>query len=148
MEQLPQINLASISKADVSKLADDIKALLIEGVVNPLEFLVRKKALEAALEAVVKDPVVDVVITNELAKWPKDKANVHGAEVSLGSRTTYNYGENEEYAKLQTGVKELEARIKAASQTGADLIDPDTGAVLASPVSTKTSSFLTVKFAK
>ncbi len=147
-EYLPVIEVAkmdSVVKAD--ELANVIASAIKSGYVNPLEVLVRRKLIEKAFEAAFDEPDVKNIVANELALHPKEKATVLGAEISMGSRTTMEYKEDPRYAQIQADLKRQEELVKAATKTGANIVDDD-GELLASPVPTKTSSYFTVKLPK
>ncbi len=147
-EHLPVIEVAkmdSVVKAD--ELANVIASAIKSGYVNPLEVLVRRKLIEKAFEAAFDEPDVKTIVANELSLHPKEKAVVFGAEISMGSRTTIEYKEDPRYAEIQAELKRQEEIVKAATKTGTNVVSPD-GELLAAPVSTKTSSYFTVKLPK
>ena len=147
--QIPVIHVDEINGLSSSTdLANQIITALTSGFIDPLDFVVKKKLIEKALDTAMEHPEVKSVISDMLSRHPLGKAYVLGAEVSERSRTTIDYKQDHRWVKIEAERKSLEEYIKAATKTNGDIIDQESGEVIASPVATKTTTFFTVKLPK
>lgn len=133
----------------------NLKQAILEGVMDPLEFMVKKKAIEETLELVAKDKEVKDLVLSEIAKYKAEGgATKLGAVLSVTNRPTYDYAQDASWAAIKAEMapyeqrlKAQEERVKTATKNGAALITED-GEVLAAPVQSSTTESVTVKMPK
>ena len=152
----PVISVAEIDTVIKSQeLANAFINTLKAGHVDPIDFAVKRKLILDAFDAVYDDPEVKGIITDAVAKYGKQKAVAHGAEVSIRSVGKYDYKADptwrnikERMMPVERELKEQEEKIKTATQMGASIIDQATGQVLAEPVPCPKTDSIVVKLKK
>jgi hypothetical protein len=135
------------------QLAQRLITNIMNGEVDPLVFMVKKKLLEQALTVAAKDPNVKVMVENEVAKYGKEGAKIMGATITAGYRKKYMYAEDpiwknlsDSIAPTQAKIKDQEKKIQDAVRAGGPVINKETGEVLVECVSAPTTNFVAVSF--
>jgi hypothetical protein len=147
--------LKSMTPTLRGEMYTNLKQAILEGVMDPLEFMVKKKAIEETLELVAKDKEVKDLILAEIAKYRAEGgATKLGASLSVSTRPTYDYTADPSWVEMKAQMKPLEdllkaqeERIKTATRNGAALITAD-GEVLAAPVPVSGTESIIVKMPK
>jgi hypothetical protein len=153
MNQVEQIKLMTPSLR--GEMYTNLKQAILDGAMDPLEFMVKKKAIEETLELVAKDKDVKDLILAEIAKYKAEgRATKLGAALSVTTRPTYDYAQDASWAAIKAEMapyeqrlKAQEERVKTATKNGAALITED-GEVLATPVPVQATESVTVKMPK
>jgi len=135
------------------QLAQRLITNIMNGEVDPLVFMVKKKLLEQALTVAAKDPNVKLMVENEVAKYGKEGAKIMGATITAGYRKKYMYAEDPTWQALNDSIKstldrikDQEKKIQAAVRAGGPVIEKETGDVLVECVSAPTTNFVAVSF--
>lgn len=145
------IDLASV------RLGDRIIDVLLAGNIDPLEFAVRRRILNDALEVAFKDKRVKELMVAEINKYGKGETPTRlGATISLTPRTSYDYAKDPEWKRLSVEklepaklvMKAQEELIKTACKTGKAVVDQDTGQVIAASVPSSSTESVTVSLKK
>lgn len=138
-----------------SDIAMQIVAAITDGLINPLDFIVKKKLVIDALEMAMKNPQVRAAAAEEMEKYGKEGVSKLGAKLSITSRATYQYEADAKWKSIKEEMKPLEERlkaqeekIKAACKNNASLIDGDTGEMIASIVPHPKTESIAVSFSK
>lgn len=133
-------------------IANQIITAIKEGMINPLEFAVKKKLVVDAFEMAMKDKDVKYLIENEIEKYGKEGATILGAKLGITNRPSYKYDQDPTWASLKAGMadqeaalKEQEKKIQAACKVGASIVDDD-GVILASVVPAPVTTSVSVSF--
>ena len=151
------INLTSLqpSPATTEQIANDIVTSILEGKVNPLEFVVKKKCITDALDMALKNEEVKKMCITEVEKYGKEGATCLGAKVTLTTKRTYKYEADPKWRELNQSIAEASAQIKAqeekikvACKTNSSLVDQETGEVIASVVPAPETTSIAVSFKK
>ena len=103
-----------ITKADQCRWAADLARPLMEGEVDPLEFITKLKGLQAALSEVEKNKEVRDLVLQEISKHGKE-ASWHGARLApreVGVKYDYSQCGDPVYNDLVSQRQELDAKIK------------------------------------
>ena len=154
--ELPVININTLepSEATSEDLADAMIEKLLEGFINPLEFAVKKKCIENALEIVMKNEGIKNLMIDEIVKYGKDGASVLGAKLTTTERRTYDYKADPIWKEIKQRMEPLEAElreqegfIKIATKNNKSLIDPD-GTLIAMPVPAAVTTSIVCSFKK
>lgn len=146
-----------ITRADQKRLAESIIRPLVNGDIDPLEFIVKVNGLKASLEEVLKDRDVKDIVINEVSKYGKSAVS-HGATVSCretGVKYDFSNCGDSVYERLRQQKAELDAEMKARESflknvsPGTVVVDPDTGEAneLYPPVKTASESYV-IQFGK
>lgn len=126
-----------ITKADQCRWAADLARPLMEGEVDPLEFITKLKGLQAALSEVEKNKEVRDLVLQEISKHGKE-ASWHGARLvprEVGVKYDYSGCNDPIYARLldekaalDSQIKERESFLKSIP-AGTTILDAATGEV-------------------
>lgn len=137
-------NLPSTKKGAL-ELGKSIRDMILEGEESPINFMVKIKIIEEALEVAKKDPLVQDYVLEEAEKNGKT-FEVMGASVTVGENgTRYDYTAcndsvwsdlNNQIQALTDQRKEREVLLKAIKY--GDVANTDTGETLVPPVKTST----------
>lgn len=150
-EKPENIDLTSIH------IADQIIESLLAGIVDPLSFAVQRRILVDALEVAMKDKRVKDLMVAEINKYGKgETATRLGATITLTPRTTYDYAQDptwkqlseEQLKPVKERMKAQEDLIKNASKGKGQIVDQDSGEVLAVGVPSTTTESVTVSLKK
>ena len=140
----------NLRSADIAK---SFIELILDGVIDPLEFAVKKKLVTDALDLVMNDPQVKKLAVEEVEKYGKEGASRLGAKVTVISRASYEYAKDPRWLELTrqaepyvARVKEQEEKIKAACKNNASLIDNESGEMIASIVPHPKTDSIAVSF--
>lgn len=126
-----------ITKADQCRWAADLARPLMEGEVDPLEFITKLKGLQAALSEVEKNKEVRDLVLQEISKHGKE-ASWHGARLvprEVGVKYDYSRCNDPIYARLLDEKAALDAQLKERESflksvpAGTTFLDPETGEV-------------------
>lgn len=127
-----------VTKGTQAAWADSIKRTLLDGEVNPFEFITKVKGLQTALSAVEKDKAVKETVMGEIAKYGKS-ATWNGATLTVketGVKYDYSMCGDPVYSDLIGRRNELEALIKERESflktvpDGTTIVDDTTGEVV------------------
>lgn len=126
-----------VTREEQSRWAAAIARPLMEGEVDPLEFIVKLKGLSAAIAEVEKNKEVKDIVLGEISKHGKE-ANWHGTRLiqrETGVRYDFSGCNDPIYNELLKQKEELEAKVKEREQFlkflpgKTTVIDPETGEV-------------------
>ena len=112
--ELPRTIDYPVTRAEQSRWADGIKRTLMDGEVNPVEFIVKLKGLQQALSIVEKDRDVRDTVLREIYKHGK-QATWSGATIATretGVRYDYTACGDPVYNDLARQRDELDKRLK------------------------------------
>ena len=105
------VNEIVLSKFALELAADQLAEKVEAGQVDALDAAVKINALEQLVK-LVKDRIKGHVLDG-LQKHPKQKASVHGAEVSVMESIKYDYSHITDWVNAELLINELKARQKA-----------------------------------
>ena len=130
--ELATINMNNIDLPKSKQLSDHWIAEILEGNIPPIDFAVKKKLIEQALEAVLKNDAVKKYAVEEIEKFGKEGATVMGAKVTVVNRAAYEYKSDPiwkiikaQLEPLEKDLKAQEEKIKVACKTNCSLINDD-----------------------
>lgn len=103
------------TKFGIDLLAEGILEQVKEGTLNSLDVAVKMNAVEQFTKAVKEKLMADVL--DELSKYPKGKAELNGATVSVMDSIKYDYSHLEEWAKLDEQIAILKEKQKEIEDT-------------------------------
>lgn len=136
--ELPRTIDYPITRAEQSRWAAELARPLVEGEVNPLEFITKLKGLQQALSIVEKDKDVRDTVLREIYKHGK-QATWSGATIATretGVRYDYTACGDPVYndlarqrEALDKRLKEREAFLKTVPADGATLVWDETGEI-------------------
>lgn len=115
-EKLPVISLDQLepSLATAQDLSIRIVDAILEGHINPLDFAVKKKCIEEALEAAFSNPLVKDAMVEEAAK-SNGKTTHLGAKIEaceVGVKYHFDKCGDQKLLNLETEAGELADKIK------------------------------------
>ena len=137
--ELPRTIDYPVTRAEQSRWAAELARPLVEGEVNPLEFIVKLKGLQQALSIVEKDRDVRDVVLTEIYKHGT-RATWSGATIATretGVRYDYTACGDPVYDDLARQREELDKRLKEREAflrtvpDGTTLVWDETGEVVA-----------------
>lgn len=99
-----------LSKEEISKMVDHISDLVNEGFYNSIHVAIIMNSLEHLTKMVKEKIQLDVL--NELYKYPKNKAEIHGATVSLMDSVKYDYSNLPGWSELEEQIVALRLQQK------------------------------------
>jgi hypothetical protein len=126
--ELVSIPRSDVGKADIALLTTNLVDRINEGHINALEAHVKIKAIQKALESVLKQ--TEEVVADEAYKHPGKSFDVYGANVQIREGSIGpNCDQDTVYAELKAQLKDREELLKLAfKQAGKSMIvDPNTG---------------------
>ena len=146
-----------ISRAMQQELAKCLIQPLMDGEVDPIEFIVKVKGLQSALAEVDKNKAVKNIIVREITKFGK-QTSWNGATLTLretGVKYDYSVCNDPVYRNLLQQKEALDKQLKEREQflksvpAGTTILDEETGEVyqLAPALRMATESYA-VSFAK
>lgn len=103
-----------VTKTEQSKLVDNIIQPLLDGMIDPIEFITKVKGLAAALSEVEKNKSVKDIVLKEIEKHGKT-ASWNGATLVIketGVRYDFSQCNDPIYLGLISKKQELDAQIK------------------------------------
>lgn len=112
---LNEIKIADIvpTKFAIELIAETIKEQVINGEHDPLQVAVKMNVLEQLTKS-VRDKIQSDVL-DELGKYPKGKAEINGAAVSVFDSIKYDFSHIEEWSILEgiiQGAREKQKEIE------------------------------------
>jgi hypothetical protein len=148
-EKMEIVNGASLD------IANKIIRSILDGHVKPLDFIVRKKLLVDTLDIVSKNPQIKSMCVDEIERGGKSGVSVLGAKLSVTNRKAYQYNQDKKWSSLKESIapvveqiKEQEKKVQAAVKNNCDLVDSDTGELIASVVPAPETTSISVSFKK
>jgi hypothetical protein len=128
----------------VNEVVDNITSSVLDGTINPLEAIVSLKKLEEIVK-LAKASISDAVI---------DEATKHGKTFTYGdaeitnksSAGRYDYSNIVEVVSMELELKALKDKHKAALKV--DVIDLDTGELIAAPIYKGGKEIISIKLNK
>lgn len=137
-----------------SDIAMQIVCAITDGLINPLDFAVKKKLVVDALEMAMKNPHVKTMLLEEMEKYGKEAVTRLGAKLSISSRATYQYDADPTWKSIKDEMKPLEEKLKAqeekiktACKNNCSLVD-EHGELIASIVPHPKTESIAVSFSK
>lgn len=109
---LREINIIDkpLSKTDILKIVDKLSDLVDEGFYNSIHVAIIMNSIEYLTKS-VKEKIQNDVI-NELYKYPKNKAEIHGATVSTMDSIKYDYSSIDGWQELEDQIVILKQKQK------------------------------------
>ena len=150
MKEIININEIVPTKSNIELVATSLTSNVIDGNINPLEFLVKCKFLEEVLKDAQKK-------VKNIALDKIDKSDsILGAKIEVAETGTKYYYANdtiwseikEQLKPLEEKLKQQEERIKIATKIGHSLINEDSGEILAQPVLKESTKSLKITLGK
>ena len=153
MTTLSVITLFPENKKQLAEFNRQLKNELINGLINPLEFLARMKVIEKVVEYALKDAEIDELIIDEASKYHKQElSDFMGFKMEIretGTRYDYSTCNDTILDDLERKKKLLDEQIKNRQKMLQSLsgeIYNEDGVMLQKPVkSSKTKVVATLK---
>lgn len=117
-------------------MTQEILQKLQNGEINADQAYAQLKTMEKEIKEAIS--TIQPEVFDYLADFWKTELEQMGYRNTM--RTTYTYSENEEWLSIDTKKKELEKRIKTATDSQSALVDPETWEIIAQPVTPKYSN--------
>ena len=114
---LREINIIDkpLSKTDILQIVDKLSDLVDEGFYNSIHVAIIMNSIEYLTKS-VKEKIQNDVI-NELYKYPKNKAEIHGATVSTMDSVKYDYSSIDGWQELEDQIVILKQKQKEIEDT-------------------------------
>ena len=113
MSKLDLVKLDSFKEIDIIKIADKVKADIVEGNTKGLPAYVQAKALEKLAKEIIKR-IADIAI-DESTDYGKDDSVFNGASFTLSKTPlALNFEQDEEYKQLNTALKARKQKLSDA----------------------------------
>lgn len=114
---LREINIIDkpLSKTDILQIVDKLSDLVDEGFYNSVHVAIIMNSIEYLTKS-VKEKIQNDVI-NELYKYPKNKAEIHGATVSTMDSVKYDYSSIDGWQELEDQIVILKQKQKEIEDT-------------------------------
>lgn len=115
--KLDKIQVGDISptKFGIDLIAEGILEQVREGDLNSLDVAIKMNALEQLTKSVKEKLLNDVL--DELSKYPKGKAEINGATVSVMDSIKYDYSHIPEWVELDQQIAILKEKQKEIEDT-------------------------------
>ena len=133
-----------IKNIKVHEVVDNITSSVMDGTINPLEAIVSLKKLEEIVKQ-AKLRINESVIT-EAAKYGKTFAYADAEITNKASAGRYDYSNIIEIVSKELALKALKDKHKAALKV--DVIDLDTGELIAAPIYKGGKEIISIKLNK
>lgn len=144
MNTLNLINQLPKTKSESRVFANQVKAEIISGNVNALDFRIHLKAIENFIEAVAKDKEVKKLVLSEAEKYDEKSFEHLGANITIseaGVKYTYSDAKLDALmtrkAKLDADIKSRQTYLKGLTEREIDLKTGEVKAEL--PIKTSTT---------
>jgi hypothetical protein len=141
------------SIATSKQIAGELIHAVRNGHIEPVDFAIKKKCIEDALELAFNELKPELVA--EVEKYGKAGAEKFGATVTVKTTAKYDYSHDATWAAIKHKIAPLEAELKAqeekiktAVKTNSTLIDQDSGEVIATVVPCPRTETVAVTFTK
>lgn len=137
MTALKKIDEYPLTRSKQQEWAAGIMQPLLDGEVDPIEFITKIKGLQSALAEVEKNKAVKDLVIREIGKHGKS-ASWNGATITLreaGVKYDYSVCNDPVYHKLMQQKEELDKQLKEREQflksvpQGTTILDEETGEV-------------------
>lgn len=120
MKQLNEIKLEDLkpSKSILEILSNELHQQVLDGNIDPIGIAVKMNAMEQLVK-LTKEKIMNQVL-DELMKYPKGKAELHGASVSTVDSVKYDFSHIPEWQELEneiTSLKEKQKQIEDHEKT-------------------------------
>lgn len=114
---LREINIIDrpLSKTDIQQIVDKLSDLVDEGFYNSIHVAIIMNSIEYLTKS-VKEKIQNDVI-DELYKYPKNKAEIHGATVSTMDSIKYDYSSIDGWQELENQIVILKQKQKEIEDT-------------------------------
>lgn len=140
----------TLSKKEINSLITTVVSEVNEGYRNPLETVVKLKAISKVADGICSDIMEQA--TNEASKYSKNE-KVYGAKIDVReSGVKYDYSRSqtwrdlvEEKQALEAQIKEVEAAMRVASEHN-PYVDITTGEVFTTPAPKQSKTIVAVTF--
>ncbi len=152
------LNTFPITKTDQANWAAEIARPLLDGEIDPLDFMVKANGLKTALDGALKMSEVKELVSEEIAKYGKT-AEMHGAKLTV-KETGVKYDFSQcgdpiynglvaQLEEVQRKVKERQDFLKHIPTSGITELNEETGEVVfITPPSRSASESIVITFAK
>lgn len=152
------LNTFPVTKTEQANWAAEIARPLIEGEVDPLDFMVKANGLKTALEEALKMQEVKELVAEEIAKYGKT-AEIHGAKLTVketGVKYDFSRCGDPEYNELTARLEELQRKVKERQDflkhipaSGLTELNEETGEVVfVTPPARSAGESIVITFAK
>lgn len=141
------LRLLPESKSEIASFVEAVKSEVLSGFADPLQFEVRMKALETAIEQIRADKDIKAAVLREAEKYNAKTFDAFGAKLSIreaGVRYDFSRCGSADWKFYDDAVKvhtanrkKAEEFLKALPETG--MADPDTGEIIYPPVKSSTT---------
>jgi len=128
----------------VNEVVDNLTGSVMDGTINPLEAIVRLKKLEEIVK-LAKIRISGAVI-DEAAKYGKTFTYLDAEITNKSSAGRYDYSNIPEIVAREIELKAIKDKHKAALKV--DVIDLDTGELLAAPIYKGGKEIISIKLNK
>jgi hypothetical protein len=98
------------TKFGLELMADSIAEQVLNGVISSLDVAIKMNAMEQLVK-MVREKIGDAVL-DELQKYPKGKAEIMGASVSIMETVKYDFSHLPGWSELDTQISELKEKQK------------------------------------
>jgi predicted HAD superfamily phosphohydrolase len=131
--------LSELSNKDkVQSIVKNVKAMVLEGEVNPLEVAVTLKGMEDFTKSLRSDVLIQDATLEELEKYGSKSVTFNGAKFNIReTAVSYDYSQcndkvwndlNAEMSRLKEAIKQREEFLKAV-KSDMTVVDENTGEV-------------------
>ena len=135
------------------ELAEKMIACIQTGDIDPIEFAVKKRVINDALDLVLKNPVVLEKIRDLVVPCGKDGARVRNARIVFFSKSTYDYskdptwkGLKSKMEPLEKALRQQESRIQSCVRNQANMASEVDGETIATTVPLVSTDAVAVYF--
>jgi len=138
MNQNTLISLSEIvpTKSNMKEWGQQLTDVIKSGNMNPLEFQIKSKFLKETLDMVSKDVSEDII--EEIKKHGSGSTYLSAVVEVVETGVKYDYSHDEVWSDLESQIKPLlelqkkqEERIRTATKMGCDMVDTDSGEIVA-----------------
>ena len=103
------------------------KRKVLDGDINPLEFLTQLNELEKAIKDAKEEILNDAIL--EFDRHGAKSIIEYGFEISATQSGRYDYTNNSDWNMYKNKMKDIESKMQAAYKNNASILDDNTGEV-------------------
>lgn len=152
------LNTFPVTKTDQADWAAEIARPLINGEIDPLDFMVKANGLKTAIDNALKMPEVKEMVAEEIAKYGKS-ATMHGATLTVretGVKYDFSHCGDPVLGELAARLEELQRQVKERQEflkhlpsSGITELNDETGEVVfITPPARSAGESIVITFAK
>lgn len=147
MNATSALSLFPETKLQVKTFVEKVKAEVLSGEKDPLEFAILFKSLEEVVKELRADGEIRECILDEAVKFGQKTFETRGAKLTIRESAQYDYSEDSKWCDLKSELDNIKARMKVRedmlkSLTG-PVADPDTGEII-NPAAKKSTTTVSV----